>query len=669
MAVKDDDLQKVFVDSRNRAVRARKKIEDKYRWKACRDAYWGAQNAEMKKNQPEWKAALVSPKMFEIVERLVPVLTDNNPKPLVGPEESSDDQVAALLTRALGREFEAEDMDTLAPPVLRDCLIIGTGFFRTGVNPGYGKDEDLYTRRVPPWTVYVSERATSDRKPVAIWIHNRMTEAEIWCTYPPEIAKEILKSVPQGKTFLRLDEETYFGGPNFQQIDGPVTMESGTTSQLAAGTGSWESHSENGPGSLGIDSDAMWDFWEGYLEDPQTAHVDMPDPNYIAPDQMDLENPGEPEQPPTIKVAVPVYPHGRFVCLVGDTYIKSLDKPNPYPHKDCPLIPVRCYDMGDYFGMGFLMRLLDTDEAINKIQNQLLNCVALTLNPVIVADNDSDINFEAFAPYPGVVVTKRWDRVIEFRPPPALPQYVFQLLQDLERLLNDASGINDISKGNVGGSLDDVSGAAVQRLQEPTYTRIRAILRNYEKALTKWMRQVAANMLVYRDEAYFRRTLGPFMVEQPSVDPMTGMQTMQMVEAPYPWESWTEEDLDTLPDIKMSVGSSLPTDKQAKINNAINLYDRAALGGPPGSPGAVDQLLKAADWPEREKIVRDAQASFQQQQQMQQEQAMAEAQAKGQGGAPPGLNKATGSGASPEEQRQQELQGGNLPQDMLSLVE
>ena len=659
----EKDLEKVFVDSRNRAVRARKKIEDKYQWKRCRDAYFGAQNVALKKDQPEWKAALVSPKMFEIVERLEPVLTDSRPKPQVGGEGQEDTEVAALITRALDREFEAQNVDTTSGPVLRDMLIFGTGFFRTGVNPGYGKDEDLYTCRVPPWTVYASERATSDKKPTSVWIHNRMTEAEIWCTYPPEIAKEILKAVPRGKTFLRLDEETYFNGPSYQEIDGPVTMESGTSSQLAAGTGSFETHVKNGPGSLGIDSDAMWDFWEGYLEDPQTKNVPMPDPEFD-PQTVPPEMMGEGFEPPTINVPVPVYPHGRFVCLVGDTYIKALDRPNPYPHKDCPLIPVRCYDLGDYFAMGFLMRLLDTDEAINKIQNQLLNCVALTLNPVIVADNDSDINFEAFAPYPGVVVTKRWDRIIEFRPPPPLPNYVFQLLQDLERLLNDASGISDISRGNYSGGLDDVSGVAVNALKEPTYTRIRAILRNYEKALTRWMKQTAANMLVYRDEQYFRRTLGPFMVAQMVPDPMTGMMVEQMVEAPYPWESWTEDDLAMLPDIKMSVGSSLPTDKNAKVNTAINFYDRGALGGPAGSPVAVDQLLKAADWPEREKIVRAAEQAFAQAQMMQQQQMEQEAS----GGAPPGLNKATGQGASPEEQRAQE-QGNQNPADMLALVE
>ena len=70
---------------------------------------------------------------------------------------------------------------------------------------------------------------------------------------------------------------------------------------------------------------------------------------------------------------------------------------------------------------------------------------------------------------------------------------------------------------------------------------IRAILRNYEKGLTSWMKQTAANMLVYRDGRYFERTLGPY------IDPATGMP------APFPWESWTEEDLDMLPDIKGSL--------------------------------------------------------------------------------------------------------------------
>lgn len=637
-----EDLQKVFVDSRNRAVRARKKIEDKYRWKACNDAYWGAQNWQLKRDQPEWKAALVSPKSFEIVERLVPVMTDSRPKPQVGPEEQQDSQVAQLLTRALDREYEAESMETLAPPVLRDVLRIGTGFFHTGVEPGYGVDDDLYTRRVPPWAVYASEGATSDRQPNAIWIHNRMTEAEIWCYYPPEIAKEIIAAGPSKGSGLFLNEEQYYDQPNVQTVDSPVTMDAGTTSQVAAGQGSFEVHDREAPGSKGIDSDQKWDFWEGYLKDPQTKMVDVPLEGEFGPE---VDEAGEPV---TKKVPVPVYPNLRFVVLVGDTYIEALDRPNPFPHKGCPLIPIRCYDQGDYYGMSFLHRLLDTDEAINRITNQLINCVALTLNPVIVADDDSEVNFEAFSPYPGVVVTKRWDRVIEFKPPPGLPPYVFQLLQDLERLLNDASGISDISRGNFAGGLDDVSGAAVQRLQDPTYTRIRAIMRNYEKAITEWMRQQAANMIVFRPASWFERTLGPY------IDPMTGAP------APYPWESWSEADLVQLPDIKMSVGSSLPIDKRERMNTAINIYDRAGYGQP-GSPPAVDKLLKAADDPDREQIVREVEQQWAQQQALAQAQAMAQQQAEGgekPGDAPPGGNKATGMGASPEEERYQQNGAG-----------
>lgn len=613
------DLQEVFCGSRDRAVEHKKKIVEKGRWKECRDAYHGEQWAQTKKDLPGWKSSLVSAEMFGAVERLVPVLTDQKPKPAVSPEGQEDNSVSAYLMRALDREFEAQNVDTVLPPVLRDVLTLGTGFLHTGVEPGIGKDDDLYTRRVSPWNVYVTPGATSDRRPNATWVHNRMSAAEIWCYYPPDIAKAITDESPNASNLRVENEADYLGAGNSSDVD-PTFYNSGTSTQTAAGTGSFESSSTDGPGSIGIDGEQKWDFWEGYLEDPQTQWVNVDDQD-------------ENGQPLTRRVQVPVYPHGRFVCLIGDTYLPKLDRPNPFPHRMSPLIPIRCYDIGNYFGLSFIMRALDTDEAINRIDNQILNCIALTLNPVIVVDDDSNIDFDNFAPFPGVVIKKRRDSKIEFVPPPPLPQYVFSQRSTLKRALDDTLGISDISKGNFSGQLDDVSGTAVQRLQEPTYTRVRAILRNMEKGLTFWMRQTVANMIVFRDDSYWQRLLGPYL------DPTTGAP------GPYPWTQWNESDLAKLPDVKMSVGSSLPSDKQARINNAINFYDRQVYG-PVGSPTAVDQVLKAADDPDREKIVREAEAHF----------AMAQAQMLAQqgqptpnGGAPPGLNKATGSGASPAE--------------------
>lgn len=623
------DLQQVFIGSRDRAIEAREKIAQKGRWRECRDAYFGDQWAETAKDLPGWKSRLVSPEMFGAVERLVPVVTDQKPKPAVGPEGAEDNSVAALLARALDREYDAEGIDTLLPSVMRDCFVYGTGFLHTGVEPGFAKDDDLYTRRVSPWSVYVTPGATSDRRPPAVWVHNRMTEAEIWCYYPPEIAKAITDEDPNGSTrSAGVDGEDDWLSKGNVVVD-PLFYNSGTTTQTDAGTGSFESSSRDQKGSLNIDGEVRWDFWEGYLEDPQTKEIDVPDE-----DEQGFPAIGEDGMPVTRKVKVPVYPHGRFVCLVGDRYLGKLDRPNPFPHRMSPLIPIRCYDVGNYFGLSFIFRALDVDEAINRIDNQILNCIALTLNPVIVVDDDSNIDFESFAPYPGVVIKKRRDSKIEFVPPPPLPTYVFQQRTMLKRMLDDCLGISDISKGNFSGQLDDVSGTAVQRLQEPTYTRVRAILRNMEKGLTTWMRQTVANMIVFRDDIYWQRLLGPY------VDPATGQP------GAYPWTEWNESDLAKLPDVRMSVGSSLPSDKQARINNAINFYDRQ-IYGPVGSPGAVDQVLKAADDPDREKIVREATAHFAMAQAQQMQQAQQAQQTSG--GAPPGLNKATGSGASPAE--------------------
>lgn len=571
-----DDLTAKLVAIRDRAVRGRQAIVNRGRWEACRDAYYGLQYRLVE--LPEWKAKLVSPKMFEIVERLVPTLTDSKPKPSVGPEEPRDEAVARLLMEALEREWDTQDMQLLLPTVLRDCLIYGTGFLYTGFEPGYGGADKLYTRRVSPWNVFCSPGSTSDREPDAVIVRDRLTEADIWC-YWPDLAERITRLPPvAGRSAV----DSEWGQTQNDILENEALFYvSGTNAQLNAGTGSFEV--SNGPSTRMIDVEPVWEFWQMYLRDPRTTPQQIEGP--MTPD-------GAPGEPTTVHARN--YPYGRFVTLVGNERIPELDKPNPLPHRKCPLIPVRCYDVGHYFGMSYLARLLDADMALNQIDNRILDCIALTLNPERVVSDDSNIDIESFSPYPGVIVKKRAGSEYELLPPPGLPQYVFEERNAIAQMLNDASGLSDISKGNYQGMLNDISGTAIQRLQEPTYTRIRAILRNIEKALTLWMAETVTNMVVFRPEPWWQRTFGPYKV----TDPNSG----QDVEQPYPWSQWTEDDLDQLPDIRMSVGSSLPTDKQARFNTAINEYDRQVYG-PIGSPDAVEQVLKASDNPDREKIV------------------------------------------------------------------
>lgn len=565
------DIEQALLGLRADAVSARKRVEDARRWRDCASAYRGKL---LSKNPPlpQWRSKFDSSILYEVVERYVPVLTDQKPRLEAVAQETMaphDEQMASHIRSGTIREWDDEDMQLLIPAMLRDVLIYGTGHAYVRVLPGDITQEKRIVTEVPsPWSIFPAPSAHFEQTPDYLWCRHRVTEADLYQTFGDDMAEKIVKEARATQT----SDEFYEDDEQIVRDNEFLITLSGTSSSISAGMG----HSDVSH-ALGSRSshEPRYDLWVGYFHDGSMIEREIT-----------LQD-GTPE-----KVPVRGYPFGRIIIMVGTKYFAELDAPNTLPHRRMPILRMGCRDLrGSWWGRSIIEPLLDDAEKIAMIDNRIMDCIALTLNPVVVVDDNSKVDMETIYTYPGLVIPKTPGSTIEFRPPPPLPSYVFEMRRNLMSQFDRSAGITDISRGNI-PTLEDVSGRALEIATEPTYTIIRGIQRNLEKFVTEWGR-IVVPLLVHpavRSEEWWRKIIGQ------EIDPMTG-ELM-----PLGWEGLDPEDVAWLPDLRMTVGSSLPQNHQARFNESLSLYNAQAFG-PPGSPGAAGELLKNIEHPDRESIV------------------------------------------------------------------
>lgn len=587
----------------------------------CRNAYMG-RLYEGETVLP-WKPALVHPKVHEIVERFTSVLTDSRTKFEPHPRNDEDEILAKALISGTDFEWERQRMDLQMQIASRAVLTDGTTHLYTGL----GADGELTTRILSPFS-WIPDPGACDETDLAYgFARFSMTRAEVEARWP-EMAGVIFERVHHGTAPLR-DDNTYNAvGTAWPQVGAHGTWQS--AAMITAGTSSdMEFSTPQTPSGKQGRRYRVEEWWFQRGEDRELT-VDLAD--------------GE-----TSVIQLPSTA-GRRMYVIEGHYFPELDGPNPFDHGMVPVSRIASIQMlGEYMGLPYIQPGLDTAEQLADIDNQIMGNVRLMMHPIWLVPFEARVDLTKFFSAPGVVLPYRAPHKPEAHTPPALPAYVFELRQIKREEFDNAMGINDISRGNYSGGLEDVSGKAVQLLQRPAYTRMKPIQMSIEFATTRWGQQTMCNMMQYWPEERWRRVL-PFDIQDMPLPWIEEEMQAQLMAQMTGQEAPPKGSVDKyLPEIRMQAGSNLPENQEAKNGLVFNLHDRAAFG-PPGTEPAMRNLLEGVKYPDAKRLA--AEGSMAAQQQMMQQALMAPPQPAN-GKAPPKTgNKATGGERSPAEDQE-----------------
>jgi hypothetical protein len=578
----------------------------------CRNAYMG--RLDDGETVLPWKPACVHPKVHEIVERFCSVLTDSRTKFEPHPRNDEDELLSKALLAGTDFEWERQRMDLTMQIGARALLIDGTTHLYTGL----GVDGELVTKLLSPFSWIPDPAATSDTDLAYGFARLTMTRSEIEQRWP-DLAGLIFERVHHGTAPLR-DDNTF----NQQAPGWPGQGTYGTLQGTGLSTATdMEFSSPQAPSGKQGRRYRVEEWWFARGEDRELT-IDLADGD-------------------TSVIQLPAS-GGRRMYVIEGHYFPELDGPNPFDHAMIPVCRLSAIQMlGEYMGLPYIQPGLDTAVQLADIDNQIMANVRLMMHPIWLVPFESRVDLAKFFSAPGMVLPYRAPHKPEAHTPPPLPAYVFELRRIKSEEFDNAMGINDISRGNYSGGLEDVSGKAVQLLQRPSYTRMKPIQMSMEYGITRWGQQTMCNMMQFWPEERWRRVL-PFEIQ----------------DMPLPWLSGEDQMLGEgkgsvdkyLPEIRMQAGSNLPENQDAKNGLVMNLFDRSAFG-PPGTLPASRELLKGTAYPDAERLAQEGAAAQQQMMMQQAMMAAANPQPQANGKSPPKSgDKAQGGVLSPAEDQQ-----------------
>ncbi len=201
------------------------------------------------------------------------------------------------------------------------------------------------------------------------------------------------------------------------------------------------------------------------------------------------------------------FPNGRIVSFIAHKNTELRDDASPYEHGECPYIPFY-----DYVRPHNIVGIAEADQikTLNWQYNMNLQKLVQNANRYggvqIVVDSDSEIDAEDL----GRKIASGEDHVhvasfangapVVQIPIPAVPQSTLQLLNGIPDLIEEVTGVTDISKG-VAEKRERQSAMEVQILIESSYTRMRQRVRNLE-----WSLKRALTLIVSIQQQFYTET-------------------------------------------------------------------------------------------------------------------------------------------------------------------
>lgn len=269
----------------------------------------------------------------------------------------------------------------------------------------------------------------------------------------------------------------------------------------------------------------------------------------------------------------------RCIVVAGNTVLmdESCDDVNAFPSH--PYDRVVLFDTGEMYGPCIVELLTPVQRVINWLLGAVSRNIYLMGNPVLREDPRAASFNKRFTNRPGQRVTGTSATLDWLSPPQMHPQMAADIISYYESKIETISGLSAMQRGftptgrNAQGVLDSVQDAA--------FVRVRASLRELERALAGVTTKMAATVAEFYTEPRLMSIIGE-----------DGQRTHLAFEARHFYTLHPDPDQQRVPlrfSLLADVGSQLPTSKQARAAEAKHLF---TIGGID-----VYELLKAMQWP------------------------------------------------------------------------
>lgn len=496
-----------------------------------------------------WMPSPTASKVFPILDGLISWMTDQRPMLYFTPSADPGSLVytlGSMLARDMEKCMEYiwthRRTDAEIERVLWDAHTYGTGFTKTtwdaSLESGLG---DAQITRVDPFRMYVDPKATSFDDANYIIEARTMSLQELDRRFPG--AASMLEGTSEESGSVDERPELY------SQSRAPMANPAG----VAGNAPRWGMPNSTGRAVLYDRGVTVYEGWlrehELYTDKDGDEHIDD---------------------------------HWRCVVVSGSRVLMDEPAESLFGHGRHPYCRYVLVDEGEFWGISLVEHLKPIQLSLNRILTALQYNAELIGNPVFMEDSRAGITRTKIINKPGQRVSKNTQAEADWLRPPEMPQWIMDLIRLYGQYMEDISGYSQTVQGNAPPRRAE---KALDSQQESGLVRVRKALRNLEGVLRE-SGDLAASLI---SENY---TL-------PRIISITGDKDQPQVplalkarhfyypsasgEVPMKFQMW------------VNAGSSLPTSRQARAQEADKLFAMGALD--------TEAVLDAHDYPNRQKII------------------------------------------------------------------
>lgn len=522
--------------------------------------YYVLNNKQYRPGVSPWQEEPAVSSIWPTVASATAWMTDQRPTLEVTPSAEPNSpywdffqELAQDMNVCLNATFTNHGLDGEIVKALWDVYTYGIGYFKTTWEPWLAEGlGDAAFRRVDPFTLYPDPHAKSHADATHFTEAKQMTIADADRAWPGAAAK-----IRSANFLEEIDEAPH-------KLDDSVRANQPRVAMGALAPATTPSYARQGTGNApGKPTDSpvvtILECWvRGYI----LEKTDDPDVTKVADDW-------------------------RCIVVCGNAVL--LDEPasevNAYGTH--PYSRLVLFDTGEFYGPCIVEFLAPIQRIINWLLMSINRNIYLMGNPVLVEDMRSASRNKKFTNGPGQRLEGTLSNIGWMSPPQMHPQMSMQLVQYYDSRIETISGLSAMIRGfaptgrNAQGVLDSVQDAA--------FVRVRASLRELERALRDVATKMSANIGEFYTEDRLMSIIGP-----------DGQHTHLALRARH-FYTPPEYQLDEDGGVKLSgrvplrfsliadAGSQLPTSKQARAAEAKHLYQL----------GVIDEyeVLKAVQWP------------------------------------------------------------------------
>jgi hypothetical protein len=499
--------------------------------------------------------------VFSTTMSIAPLLTDNRPTWRVNARKPYMERMAEIYNACLEYLWDKLEMDRNVFRWVVNALVMKKGYLQVSFDPG---EDEIRVDVIDPRTFFIAPGYADLWD--APYCGTRTTRPLSW----------IRKHYPDKAELVKIE--------SFSETDSQEPFVDTSDRE------EWQLHSDQAT----VYTLWMEDGAEKEFEDPETGE----------------------------KTTEKMYPNGKFMVFTQSVLLE--EKPSIYEHAKPPFVDLDDYiDPVDFMGMGEADQIEQLNRSYNRGLQLIDKFVTLYCDPNWIADDSAGVDIKDIKKnLPGGGNIFDYNGLSNANPIQRLemgelPQTLFQFMTATPQIIEEVSGVTEISKG-MATKTERQTAAEISTLIESSYTRTRQRVRNFEHSLKRvgWL-MVELMQQFYTEErtiphnaddengkgtGYARASSSPEFVDQvmrPRANPEDPKQQAEYAQEQKDYEAYLkfiEEfgEVDSVHadfDIVIDSNSTLPMDKQSLANLMLRLAQMKIV-----DPRAVLEQLKPTNY-------------------------------------------------------------------------